>query len=249
MRKLLLSVALLVVATAPVRAQDAENILNQAIKAQGDEKVAQSLQTSTATAKGTVSLGGMVMDFSIQTWLQLPEKSKNIIAISAGGTNIEITEVFTGKAGWASVMGMTNPLDDEQIKDHKDKLYLDSISNLVAIKNDKEIKIKSLGAAKVGDNAVVGIEVTKKDQRDIKLYFDAKTHLLLKTAYTARNPVTKDEVKAESLYSDHKEIVPGMKMAAKCVVNYDGEKFLEYEITEMRVVPQHDASIFAKPAQ
>src|ERR1700677_3937261 len=109
------------------------------------------------------------------------------------------------------------------------------------------MKIKSLGESKVGDKEVVGILVSKKDQRDVKLFFDKATYLLAKTESQTRHPLTKQDAKADVYYSDYKELVPGLKIPVKCVVNYDGEKFMEYEMTEIQAVPQHDDSIFALP--
>jgi hypothetical protein len=231
------------------QAQDAEAkaAIEKSLKAIGGVDKVKALKAFTAKAKGNVEVMGMKIDFTFEAYSQLPSKSKAIINMSVGGMQIEIVQAFDGDKGWVSVLGMVKDAEKEEVAEHKAMMHVESVSNLYALLDDKAMKLSTLGESKVGDTPVVGVQVTKKDQRDVNLYFDKKTHLLLRAEYRALDPITKVEVSQEKLYSDYKELLPGIKMASKQIVNNDGKRFMDLEMTEVTSVERHDDSIFKKP--
>jgi hypothetical protein len=249
MRETILVVGLCISLTAPLQAQESEAkaIVDKGMKAHGDEKVAQKLMAATGKAKGTVYIMDMPFNMKVQSWLHLPAKTKTVIALSGDGFNLDIVEIVNGDKGWISVDGNVMDLDDDQMKEAKDSMHVERVTSLFGIKADKEMKLAALGETKVGDKAVVGVAVTKKGQRDVKLYFDKATNMLAKAEYRAVDPISKEEVTQEKLFGGYKELVPGFKSATNFTVKNDGKLFMELEITEIRPVDRHDDSTFAKP--
>jgi hypothetical protein len=251
MRRLLLPVAVLGVVMAMPwsgRAQDAEckDIINNAMRAQGGADKLKAIKATTAKAKGTITGMGMDFDFTIELFAQHPDKNKAVIDLNIMGQQLQIVNVFDGKKGWKSVLGKVEDADKEEIDEHLAMQHVEEVTNLYKIQEDRGMKMSPLGESKVGDTPVVGVQVTKKDKRDVNLYFDKKTHLLIKAEYRALDPFTKQEVTQEKLLSNYKEI-SGVKMPTKLVLNNDGKKFMEAEVSEMRAVEKFDDSIFAKP--
>jgi hypothetical protein len=239
-------------ATVPANVQaqdkDAQAIIDKAIKAHGGlDKLAVLDKPYTAKAKGIIVLMDMNLDFKLEGWAAPPTKSKAVIDVSFMGMQLQIIQVFNGDKGWVSVAGDVKEVEKEDMDEHKHSLYVESVTNLTVLKTDKEIKMSPLGDSKVNDTPVVGVQVKKDKQRDVNLYFDKKTFLLLKAEYRAKDGFTKLEVNQEKFYSDYKEMLPGIKMAAKQVTNNDGKKYMEVEMTEARSVDRFDDSIFAKP--
>jgi negative regulator of sigma E activity len=253
MRKVLLvalglGVALAMPSTG--RAQDAEAkaIIDKALKAVGGIEQAKKLKKAfIAKAKGNIEVMGMKIDFTLDAYSQPPEKSKAVINLSINGMQLEIIQAFDGKKGWASVLGMVKDLEKEELDEHKAMIHVESVTNLLSLIDEKGFKMSTLGESKVGDTEVVGVQVTKKDQRDVNLYFDKKSHLLLKAEYRAMEPISKMEVAQEKIYSDYKELLPGLKMSSKQIVNNDGKRYMELEMTEVTAVERHDDSMFKKP--
>jgi hypothetical protein len=232
------------------RAQDAEcrAIIDKALQAQGGAEKIESLKAFIAKAKGNIRFMEMNLDFTLEAYAQLPTKSKALINLSINGMQIEIVQAFDGNKGWTSALGQVKDAEKEEVDEHNAMVHVESVTNLYALRKDKEFKLSPLGETKVGDTPVVGVQVTKKDKRDVSLYFDKKTHLLVKAEYRALDPFTKMEVAQEKLYSEYKDsLLPGAKMASKQIVNNDGKRFMEVELTEIRVVDRHDDSVFAKP--
>ena len=132
------------------------------------------------------------------------------------------------------------------IAEAREQMHVQRVTKLVALK-DKAYTVKPLGEAKVGDKAAVGLLVTHKDRRDVSLYFDKKTHLLLKVETRGKDvQAGGQEFTGETFYSDYKEI-EGVKYAMKAVLKRDGKLFLETESTEVTPQDKLDAATFAKP--
>src|SRR5262249_42134088 len=141
--------------------------------------------------------------FTVDISTQPPDKLKATIDIEVNNMNIAIVQVINGKKGWASVMGMTKELDEQEMKEAQEQFHVERVTSLIALK-DKSYKLSPLGDAKVGDREAVGVQVTKKGRRDVNLYFDKKTHMLLKSEYRAQDPFSKQEVTQEKIYLDYK---------------------------------------------
>jgi hypothetical protein len=250
MRKQLLAVLVLALLIVPVAARDdddAKAVVEKAIKAQGDVKVAKALLLSTAKGKGKVNLDGMEFDLTIERWVAHPDKEKAILKLMIADQPVTITQILDGDKGWAKFGDDIKELDQDDITEMKSSLYREYVTSLYPIVVDKDLKLKSLGDAKVGDKAAFGVQISKKGQRDISLFFDKANYLLIKTETRAKNPVSKQEVNEVTLYYDFKELVPGLKLSTRYVVSHDGEKFMELQLTDVRSVERHPAGLFAKP--
>jgi len=232
----------------PARAQDDEcrAIIAKAIKAAGGEDKLAALKATQTKAKGTLSAMGQDLEFTGDFFKQQPDRLKIAADLTINNQNVQITQVINGDKGWAHVMGNTMDLDADTIKMAKDELYVERVANLVTLK-DKEFKLSPLGEVKVGDRQTVGVLVTRKDQRDVSLYFDSKTHELVKTESRMFDQFAKQEVNQEKLFYDYKEFIPGLRTPSRIVVNNDGKRFIEMTVSEMTAAERHDDSIYARP--
>jgi hypothetical protein len=249
MRRVLLASLALVALGYPVAlAQDnqAQNVIEKAIAAQGGEKALLTLKAAVSKAKGSINLQDNDVSFTAETFYQTPDKIKAVLQLEIQNMNIAVIQVYNGKQGWVNVMGMTMDLDDKSLEQLKDSFHVENVTRLVTLR-DKTYKLSPLGDAKVDGKACVGVQVTKQGLKDVNLYFDKASHMLLKAEYRALDPISKQEVNQEKLFSDFKDQAGGFKLATKVTINNDGKKFLHLEVTEFRIVDQHDASIFARP--
>ncbi len=222
-------------------------ILNKAIKAHGGETKLAAIKAIQVKGKGKVNAMGMEIPFMIEISSQPPDKLKAVIEIDVNNMNFTVINVVNGKKGWNSVMGTTKEMDDKEMAEAKEQMHVETVASLVPLK-DKSYKLSPLGDAKVEGRAAVGVQVMKKGLRDVNLYFDKKTHLLLKSEYRAVEPFNKQEVTQEKLYLNYKDVGGGFKSPTRMIVNNDGKKFLDMEITETTPMENtFDDSVFAKP--
>ena len=219
-------------------------IIDKAIKAHGGAKKLEAIKAVQIKAKGKI-YQPMEFPFTAEICSQPPDKMKLTADLEVNNMNIAFVQVFDGKKGWQSVAGMTKEVDADELKEFKEQMHVEEVASLVPLK-DKSYKLSALGETKVGDQDTVGVQVTKKGRRDVNLYFDKQTHLLLKAEYRALDP-SKQEVTQEKLFQNYKD-VGGMKLPGRMVVNNDGKKFLDLEITEATPMESpFDESVFAKP--
>ena len=196
-------------------------------------------------AKGTLSAMGVDIEFTVEAASQLPDQFREDLKLDVMGNQVAVVQVFDGKKGWVSNMGMTMEVDGAQLDQLKEQAYVTYVESLVSLIKDKQFELKLLDETKADGKAAIGVKVSSKGHKDMKMYFDKESGLLLKTERKAMDPAMQ-EVEAETYYRDYKD-VSGTKQAMKQLVKHDGKKFLEAEVTEIKVLEKLDASTFTKP--
>ncbi|HEV3256354.1 MAG TPA: hypothetical protein VG013_05685 [Gemmataceae bacterium] len=222
----------------------AQAIIDKAIKAHGGAKKLSTVRGIQAKTKGKIEIAGG-LEFTQETSLQPPDKFKEVLDLEVKGQNVTVTTVFDGKKAWVNANGTTTELEDKFVAEFKEVAHLTRVSRLTTLK-DKSFKLSPLGEVKVNDRPAVGIKVSSKGHKDISLYFDKKTGLVAKTERRTLDAMTKAEVTEERIVTEYQD-VDGSKVAKNVIVNHDGKKFLEAEVTEVKFVDKIDDSEFDKP--
>src|SRR5262249_61665867 len=106
------------------------------------------------------------------------------------------------------------------------------------------LDLPSLGECAVGAGPAAGIKVSHKARREVNLYFDRESALLLKSETRIKEAGT--EVTQEVLYTDSRQI-EGARRPTRITVKRDNKLLVEEEILEYRPLERPDASLFAKP--
>ncbi len=135
----------------------------------------------------------------------------------------------------------------DMVAEERERMYCNWVATLAPL-TGKGFKLAPLGAAKVGEQEAVGVRVSHAGHRDVSLYFDKKTYLLLKTRMTIKN--VKDgsnaEMPQEVFYSDYKEF-GGARFATKLRIDHAGKRYVEIHFTDIRPEAKLDAKVFAEP--
>jgi hypothetical protein len=225
---------------------EARALVEKAIAATGKDAVAKAMKYKGATTKmkGTVYIMSTAVAFTGDFAAQPPEQSRTNIDGSVMGQNFKVTVVINGDKGWIKLMDNTMELDKDKLAEERESNYARWVSQLTPLL-DKGFTLSPVGEVKIDKTEAVGIKVSHKGHRDINLFFDKKTHLLLKSETRVKDDSGK-EVTQEVLYSDYKDF-DGIKRAVKLTINRDGDKFLEGEMSEFKLVEKFDDSQFAKP--
>jgi len=232
----------------PLRADDsgaAKEIVEKAIKAVGPEEKIAKLKALTIKFKGKIQQMGMEIPFAGEVISQGADQNKVSIDIDVNGQKIAVNTILNRDKGWTKIGDMLTDMSEEQLKEAQEGAQESWIASLVPLK-DKAYTLSSLGEVKVNDRPALGIRVASKGHRDVNLYFDKDSSLLLKTEMRVKDEMSGQEVNQESYYSDYKE-VNGLKEAMKFVIKKDGKPFLEAEVEEIRRQEKVDDSVFAKP--
>jgi hypothetical protein len=223
---------------------DSQAVVEKAIKAHGGLDKLSKVKAAQSKMQGTIHLLGGIK-FTGETFYQEPNQFKTVLDMEIMGMNINQTVGMNGDKIWIQVMGKDIELDDKIKAGMKEEIESERLVGLVMLKK-KDYELSALGEAKVGDRDAVGVRVSAKGKKDVNLFFDKETGMLVKMENRAVDPMSGEEVTQERILSEYKDM-DGMKRPSKILINRDGKKFLEAEITEVKAVDKFDDSVFAKP--
>jgi hypothetical protein len=232
-RLLPLSLLLVALVGSPARAADEpRELIEKAIAAQGG---AEKLGREAAVGmKLKITLHEPVegLSFSGTITTQGPTRYKMALDVDIGGNRMTVTAVRDGKTGWKMMNGM--PAEDmpaEEIQQMDQMMHGDRVAQLLPLLKDKGFTLESLGEEKVEGESALGVKVKAEGKPDVSLYFDKKTHLLVKMATRAKHFATGQDALHETVMSDYREAtsVAGDEAVLKAAgVATDGPALVAY---------------------
>jgi hypothetical protein len=225
-------------------AKEAQALLKKAMEAHGGEAKLAKVKALYMRGNGKIT-AGEDFPFSAEYHAMGTTHSKLAIELTAMGQVFKVVKVVAGDKGWQKIGNdASTDLNDDEMAADKALLYLNHAALLAPLK-DKAYKLSPLGESKVGDKAAVGLRVSREGKADISLYFDKKTHMLLKSETNVKDQG--QEVLIEIFLGDYKA-VDGVQIAHRWTVHREGKAYVEATFTD--VVPygqKLDDSVFAKP--
>jgi hypothetical protein len=241
--------AALLAAVLPARADDqadAKALLEKAIKAHGGADNLAKGNAATLTMKGKFYGMGDGIEYTASAAFQPPDKQRIEVDFTMNGQKFKFTQVFTKDKGWVAINDMVTEMGKESLYEAKEYQHATGVSRLNPAVL-KDAKLQSLGEIKIGDKPAVGLRVEVKGYRDVVLYFDKETHLLVKSERRAKDiPNPAEEFGEDVYYSDYKE-VDGVKMPQKVTIKRDDKPYVESETTDYKTVDKIDDAQFGKP--
>jgi hypothetical protein len=245
---LLFAMALIAGLRGPVWAADAPDanaILDKAIKAIGGEEKLGKIQAVSWTAKGTITFNGSDNDVTTRTVLQGLDHSRQEFEGDFGGNPVKGVSVLAGEKGWRAFGGDHSELDKDALANEKRRAYLSLIPVTILPLKGKEFKVETIADQNVGDKPAAGIKVTPPDGKEFTLYFDKESGLPVKMVAKVAGFMG-GEFTQETTFSDYQD-TGGIKKAMKLQAKRDGEKFIDQQITEFKVLDMVDSKTFAEP--
>jgi hypothetical protein len=222
---------------------DVVAIVDKAIKAHGGAEKLDPERAIHIKSKGTFDIGGGA-DFTSESTTQ-GGKFRTVLQASLGGQEVTVTAVFDGVKAWQKVNGETKEQEGDLLNETRESAYALRLRRLAQLR-DKSLELSPLGEAKVNDRPAVGIKVASKGHRDVKLFFDKKSGLLIKTERRMLDAMTQQEILEEWIVQEHQE-ADGLKVPKKILLNHDGKKFLEMENVEVTFPKSLAKDEFAEP--
>jgi hypothetical protein len=245
MRRLLLVLPIVFILNAIVRADEATDLRDRALKAFArDPADIKKMRIHTLKAEGVMNLGpdktpatfeqsavwpGHVRFF----WEWGTGTAKNSIAI--GG----IDDSAWRKIGPAAAMD----LQFDDINDVRADAYAMWVATLSTL-SEADSKLTVATPTKINGDPAFGIKVSRRSFPDVTLYFDEKSGLLRKMAYRAREAgVTANK---ELIYDGHKPI-KGLMLPSKQTIVIQGKEAFVWSKLEYDFPEKIDSKTFEKP--
>jgi hypothetical protein len=234
--------------TAPLRADDAADaraIIEKAVKAHGGQDNLDKFTGHVTKFKGTLHAMGMAIPMTGEISMQGNDKVRVDVQVEAGGMKFHVINVVAGDKGWAKIGDDTKEMSKDELTEGIEQAHSGWVTTLAPLKG-KEFKLSTVGEIMINDRPALGVKVATKGRRDVDLYFDKETGMLVKSETRVKDEGSGQEVTEESFPSDYKD-VQGTKQSMKFTIKRDGKPFMEGEASEMSLVDKLDANLFTKP--
>jgi hypothetical protein len=247
-RHAILTLTFMVSMALAARGEDspaARELVDKAIRAQGAEALLAKFPAVTARMKGTFYGLGAAIEFTGEMLTQGADQQKVVIDTEVGGQKLRVSHIVNRDKAWIQYNDQTMELEGEDLAEAKEQAYSEWVSTLVPLK-DQAFTLAIVGEASIDNRPAMGITASSKDHRDVNLYFDKETGLLVKTETRVKDETTAQEVTEETFLSEYKE-AQGMKQPMKFVVKRDGKLYVEGEISDYQLTEKLDDGVFGKP--
>ncbi len=232
----------------PARADDAGDaraLVEKAVKAHGGREKLAKLTGHTLQFKGTFHGMGQAIPMTGEIKTQGADRQRIEVEVEAGGQKFRVLVVLNGDKGWTRMGDQTMEMDKDVLAEAREQAYAGWVATLEPLAG-KQFTLATIGEVEIAKRPALGVKVTSKGRRDVDLYFDKATGLLVKTETRVKDEGSGQEVTEEMFPGEYKE-VDGTKQSMKFTVKRDGKPYLDGEVTDYQLVEKMDASVFAKP--
>jgi hypothetical protein len=232
---------------AQVRGDDNEAtvVLDRAIAALGGEAKLRHAGAVAWRARGKSVGDGSESAFTNQTTVQGLDHFRMEWTDEVDGNLVMGVTVVNGNKGWRRYDGETTDLDDARLANHKRNIYLLVVPVMLVPLKGNTFLIERAGDENVGGKPAAGLKVVGPDGKEFTLYFDKETGLPVKLVAKVLG-FEGQQVTQEMTFGDYKEF-DGIKKATRMERRRDGEKILEQEILEFKVLDKVAPETFAEP--
>jgi hypothetical protein len=237
----------LVVVVPVASAQDvAHTMIQRAIVAHGGANKLAAVRADKVKFKGTLHVGAATVPFANEVTIQLPGQFKSIVRLREGERTRTIVYILDGEKASITLDGQPQPVSSSNLTQMRQTLQLDHAMKLVPLLSDPAFSIAPLGEYQYNGRIVVGVRVVGRSQRDLRLYFDKETALLMKSEHLLDGGPGGKDVRQEACYADYREI-GGYLRPGRVIAYRDGKKVMEAELVEAQRFDHIDPIEFTRP--
>lgn len=226
-------------------ADPARAILDRAITVHGGEQRLSRMHAATSKATGTLFLGDREATFSSTTFIQLPYQLKHMMTLDLDGRQTSFSQVLNGEKAQRQADGQLMSVDMAELREMREQLFAERVASLIVLKQPG-FDIRFQGEAPVKGRPTWHLRVGFKGHRDINLFFDKETGLLVKTETQVMDRTLNKEILQEKILTDYQEH-EGLLSPRRVVVYRNGDKYLELQVLEHRRFERLDESLFNRP--
>jgi hypothetical protein len=243
---LVLTLGCLAVRTEAGQAQEAvQVIVEKAIRAHGGQARIERSRARETRNKGTFSVAGQELPFTQDVSYEWPNRFKGVLELQTAAGPATAVTVFDGLHAWRSIQAQTQELDGTALEEVKEETYVTQLIRLTNLRSPG-LQLAPGGEATVAGRPAVAVKVSSPGHRDVTLYFDRESGLLVETQRHAVDVKTTKEYLEEKVFTDYR-VTDGLPWPRRVTIYRDGQKFIDAETVSVRYLEKMDAGVFAKP--
>jgi hypothetical protein len=224
------------------RAQDAaRTIVEKAIEAHGGSAL-DKYPAGKAKVKGVIILRGSEFPFTMERVFQMPGRLKATSEVVSQNIRRTITYFVNGNSITAVAGGLSQELPQSQVQELRTAVYVENLTRLTPLLDDKKFKLATASEKPISGQSAVGVVVSSEGHKDVRLYFDPKTYLLVALERPGYDEQGKP-VEHQEIYGSYRE-ANGLKYSTKTLIKQNGKRYLESEILDFKPLEKVDAKEF-----
>jgi hypothetical protein len=218
--------------------------IKKAVEAHGGEKALLAAKAGTMKIKATMIVMGLEMEVSGDVAFSFPGKYATKVLAETQGQKVEITQIVSGDTIKMIVNGTSVPVEQRLKDEMKQQMVNQEINMIVPMLDAKKFTLKAEKDATIDSVDTAVVLVSAKGIKDLKMFFDKKTGLLVRTQRTGLDPTGAKEVDEVSHYSNYQK-VDGVQTAMSSKVSHDGKLYLSAKMSDVKYVDKLDNKYFA----
>ena len=227
-------------------AKDVRAVIDRAVEAHGGAARLAKFKVHTMKGTGKFYGAGDALDFTLAATSHGDKQFHAAIELKILGQDLKIVLVVDGAKGWEKINGDVKDMPADELAEHQEQMHADAVIGLRPL-GSRDYQLAPLGEVKVGDHPAVGVRVSRKGRRDVNLFFDkAKGHLVKSEQVIKDIKAGGNEANQVVFYSDYKEF-QGTRQPTRILVERDGAKFTDTQVTELRLQENADSGTFDRP--
>ena len=240
-----LTLTLIIAAQLAADDKLARDLVEKGIRAQGGRGALERFSGGSAKIKGRLHFLGDPLDFTGELAMQGEDQHKIVIDTQVDGQKVRMTRSINRDQAWNQINEQIEELEGDALREAKEEAFTEWVSSLLPL-NRPEFLLSLVGETIIENRPAIGVNAAHEGHRDVNLYFDKGTGLLIKTETRVKEETTRQEITQETFLSDFKE-VQNIKLPMKFVVKRDGKLLIVGEMLNYQRAEKLDDSIFAKP--
>jgi hypothetical protein len=245
-----MGVALAGLLLAPALADDAADaraVVEKGIKAMGYTETLDKPQVHTWKSKGKITMMGQTTPYTCDYVFRGPDRFRFVMDAEFGGQKMHLVAAGSGGKAWEQMSGAAaQDVGSDKLKEFNHEIYSFWVCMLTSLR-DPGFQLSSIGETKGIDGQThVGVKVKRAGQRDINLFFDKTTGLLMRYLTRVVDETSNKEVNQEVRFTDYKT-ADGGRQFGKITILRDGKPFIDEELYDYKRGDKLDEALFKKP--
>jgi hypothetical protein len=233
------------IADAAPAQEDAKAVIERAITAHGGADKLDKYLAGRVQSKGAIAAQGGQVPFVSVVVYQLPDKVKNTVEFTLQGGARPVTQILNGDKVGVVINGIAQQVLPAQADEMKQAAHARNLRRLTPLLKGDKYKLAMAGEKQIAGKTAVGVKVTAEGAREVRLYFDKATDLLLAQERHSFDAAGKPTEQQE-IFSDYRE-AEGLKYPAHTAVMQNGERYIVSEVVSIKLLQKVDSREFTIP--
>lgn len=221
--------------------RQAKELVRQGTQALGGAERLAATPVLGFKIKGTAFVNQTPMAF-VGTSLLDPLGNRYRLAIM--GLAFRLTVVLDRDRSWVKPGEQTIELPPDGVDEQRERMYCEAVTWLYPLLSDDAYQLSLITDAKVRDQPADGVLVRRAGHREVRLYFQPESHLLLKSEYVVSDAGR--DIGQETLLDDYADF-DGVQRPRKALLRWDGADRAQREMSDYRGTAEAPPDAFAKP--